>query len=307
MRGYRTDPDFYFGAPGTLVALPWPQGGFLNPVEREVSDFQSGSGNHRVSTLVGTSRIYSITWTALHQETFDKVNRYWLGHQGPGPFAIIDPTRPNLLTPNQSSACGVWRDTTDFTLGGTTQNGTLSANKTTSLIHRSDGTRSLRWLFSGTLVTTPSLLLKPQSSLWPGIPCVAGLPYTLSFWVKPDGVVDSSINVGAHITWYNSAGAVVSTTTLAPAAVTTWTHLSVTGTAPVGAAFGLPAVDMTSSTVTSGGSLYLDEFMYEQDSVVQTWAPGTGVLPVSILGLNEGTSFDALFRVQPSLILREVL
>jgi hypothetical protein len=281
MRGYRTDAPVYFGLPGQLISMPWPRGGMSPPVDREVFDFQSGSGGHRISTLVGTSRSYALTWGALHQSTFDKINAYWVGAMGPGPFCIIDPSRPNLLTVNQAAATAQWNDATDFTLGGV-NHGTLSSNKTTTQIHRTNGVRSLQWLFSGSL------------------------SYTFAFWCKPDGVVDSNITAGSTITWYDVTGAVISTSTLAGVAVTAWTQKVLTAIAPSTAAYGLPAITVTSSTVTSGGSLYVDELVYEQDSVANEWAPGTGVYPVGITNWTEAVPFDALFRVSPVLSLREV-
>lgn len=305
MRGYRTDAPVYFGLPGQLISMPSPRGGMAAPVDREVFDFESGSGGHRISTLVGTSRSYALTWAALHQSTFDKINAYWVGAMGPGPFCIIDPSRPNLLTVNQAAATAQWNDATDFTLGGV-NHGTLSSNKTTTQIHRTYGVRSLQWLFSGSLAATCIVSMSSPYALWPGVPVLPSVSYTFAFWCKPDGVVDSSITAGATITWYDVTGGVISTSTLAGVAVTAWTQKVLTATAPSTAAYGLPAITVTSSTVTSGGSLYVDELVYEQDSVANEWAPGTGVYPVGITNWTEAVPFDALFRVSPVLSLREV-
>lgn len=307
-RGYKTDPPVYFGLPGKLVQLPWPQGGVQAPVDRSIYDFMSGDGNHRVSSLVGTSRGYSLAWNALHQSTYDLLNEHWVGQNGPGPFVLIDPSRPNLLRGNQSGATGEWNDARGFTTGFVTAggNGTLSSNAVAANIHRARGRRSLQWSFSGTLVSTVSIGLDSAFSTWPGIPVLQNAAYSFSFWVKPDGVVDSSIDVGLRLVWYRVDGTVSRTDTVAPATVTAWTQKTTTQTSPADAAYCKPVITATGSTITTGGSLFIDELLFEQDSAVNPWAPGTGVLPVAMLSFPEAIPFDGLFRLQPAMALREV-
>jgi hypothetical protein len=78
-------------------------------------------------------------------------------------------------------------------------------------------------------------------------------------------------------------------------------------TAPAGAAYVKPVWIVTGSTVAAGGSLYIDEIMLEQDNVVNSWAPGTGVKPVEIVSLMDTVPFNARFRVAPVMTLREVV
>jgi len=46
--------------------------------------------------------------------------------------------------------------------------------------------------------------------------------------------------------------------------------------------------------------------MLEQDSVVNAWAPGTGIRPVEITDLNDAVPFEARFRQGLTLNLREL-
>lgn len=282
--------------------MPWPRGGADAPVDRPIYDFVSGSGNHRVSSLVGTSRVYTLNWNLLHQSTFDQINQFYLGLAGAGPFAYIDPSRPNLLSLNQASACSAWNDTTDFGLPGT---GTLSANKVQTNIFRQFGGRSLRWLFAS--ATSASFTLPNPYAGWFGYPVIPGKPYAFSFYATPDGIVDTSISCGAKISWLKADGTTISSTATANSTTTSgsWKPYLASAVAPALAAYVLPSVTVDGTTTAAGGSLYLDAFQLEQDSVQNDWAPGTGLNPVSILSLNEGMPADALMRISPSLVLRE--
>jgi hypothetical protein len=63
---------------------------------------------------------------------------------------------------------------------------------------------------------------------------------------------------------------------------------------------------VTGSTVTVNGSIYIDEPMLEQDTVLNDWAPGTGLRPVEILSLTDSVPFNARFRQGASMVLREL-
>jgi hypothetical protein len=313
VRAARHDPPVYFGVPGSLVTLPWPRSGLAAPYQRQTFDFITGTGNHRVSTLIGGSRLYTINWDALHQSTFDRVNQYWLGTMGPGPFAFIDPSRPNLLTPNQAAACSVWNDTTGIIVVSNLD-GYVSANSNATHIHRVGGTRSIRWHHTNSPAWTPFPQLRfiSEHANWPGFPVMAGLPYTFSVWVKP---VDdpNTVQAAVKLFWMDGAGTDLSNSTSGDITITAgvWTRLSVTGTAPAfstGSFFLQPRIMGVSSTFTAGVSLYLDEPLLEQDTVVNDWAPGSGVPPIGMLDWNEDVPWvDARFRLSPQLIIREVV
>lgn len=312
-RGYNTDPDIYFGLPGSLVRLPWPQGGFSAPVEKQISTFISGGGGYQSSTLVGTSRSYNMQWTALHQTTFDRVNQYWLGARGGGPFALVDPSRPNLFMPNQSAATAVTNDTTGWQTGIPTSSsktqGVLFSNSDASFIHDPMGIRSLRLgSFSLASLDTYCIVIPtPPYYAWPGVPVMTGLPYTATCWCLP---VTVNLTVDVQLQWMDVARVVLSTSALGAAsyAAGAWTQLTVTGTAPAGAAFVLPRVVVTSASVTSANaSLYLDGFQLEQSDTVHDWAPGAGCGAVAMTAWSEDVPFDANFRISPSLQLREVI
>lgn len=306
MRSQRQVPTLYFGKPGKLVSLPWPNNGMDRPYERLTYDFVTGSGNHQVSSLTAGSRPYTINWEALHQDTFTKLEQYRIGANGPGPWVLIDPSAPNLLPPNIGSATGLYSNATQMEqIGGT--NGTQGSNTLAQYVHRTTGYRSMRWRFLETpIVTNPVFGIDPMYRSWFGQPVVAGLPYAFSSWVTVDGIVETNATVSMQLIWLDAAGATLSTSSGGGTAITAWTKLSVIATAPANAAYVKPVWVATGSTLVLNSIIYIDEPLLEQDSVVNDWAPSTGIRPVEIVGLTEAVPFEARFRTPVSMTLREL-
>lgn len=304
VRADRNYPDVYFGRPGSLVKLPYPRGEMDKSFQRQVYDFETATGQHIVSTMVGGSRPYTINWNALHADNHALLEQYWTGMMGQGPWVYIDPSILNMLLPNQASATNLFSDTRNFTANL----GAISSNTVATHIHRAGATRSLRWLFSSAPgVSTPTITLGAPYRSWFGYPVVPGLDYRFSAWLKPDGVVDTSITAAVKLRWLTPTGTDLTLLTSGDTPVTAWQRLSVGGVAPIGAAYVRPTVVLDGSTVAAGGSLYVDELLLEQDTVVNNWASGTGLRPVEILSLTDTIPFNARFRKGVSMTLRELI
>lgn len=302
----RNYPSLYFGKPGALVTLPYTRGDMDRSYDRLTFDFQTGSGQHMVSSLTGGSRPYTLNWNALHVDTYSLIAQYWTGMNGPGPFVLIDPSAPNLMPPNVASATGLMRDATGLSSAGGS-NGAVSSNSTVTQIHRVTGTRSIRWLWATAAATFPVIEVTPLYRSWFGHPVMPGLSYAFSSWMKADGTVDTSITCAMKIEWKDSTGANIgSQISSGDIAIAGWQRVSVIGVAPSTAAYARLIWVATGSTITTGGSLYIDEPMFEQDTVVNDWAPGTGIRPVEMLGLNEPVPFDTRFRRSLTMSLREL-
>lgn len=307
-RGQRQVPNVYFGAPGKLVTLPYPLGSIDRTADRQTYDFVTGSGLHQISQLTESSRAYTLNWNALHQDTFTNLEMYRLGANGPGPFAYIDPSAPNLLPANVAAATGLYSDATDLVTASL--NGTPSSNSDATFIHRTTGYRSIKWTFpelNSDLPATPVMTVRSPFRNWGGIPVMTGLPYVFSSWIRVDGTIETAATIAVKIQWLDSAGAVLGTSSGTDTSITsTWVRLSVTANAPANAAYAVPRWVSDKTTITQNGSFYIDEPLFEQDSVVNNWAPGTGVRPVQMIGLTETVPFEARFRTGIQLGLREM-
>lgn len=313
VRDSRIWPNVYFGKPGALITLPYPRGDIDKTYERQTFDFVTGSGQHMISSSPAGSRPFSLVWNSMHVDNFKLIEQYSTGMMGAGPWTLIDPSARNLLLPNQASATNLYSDASDWKTGNNLiTEGTLLSNTNATFIHRPGATRSIRWQFTtGPISLRPTLVPISPYRNWNSFPVLVGLPYTFSVWICTDGVIDVSIGALMRIRWTNAAGAVVSDSTnpVFPTYATvtgSWVRMSVTGIAPAGAYYGVPGVVVDDTTVTVGSSLYVDEPLFEQDSVLNDWAPGTGLRAVDILSLSETVPFDARWRKGMTLTLREL-
>jgi hypothetical protein len=305
MRSAKISPNLYFGQPGrAMQTLPWPTGGLNRPVERQTFDFLTGSGLHQVSSLSVSSRQYTISWASMHVDTFAKLEQYRIGANGPGPFVLIDPSAPNLVPANVSAVTGVTSlPNPDFSASA----GTLGQNVDTTKIHRTSGYASLRWTFTTTPPGFNTLDISPQFRNWYGHPCIAGLPYTFSSWVTVDGTVETNATVAAKIQWLTATGADAgSEWSSGDTPITGWTQLVASGLAPAGAVYMRPYWVLLGATMAVGGAVFFDEILLEQDTAVNTWAAGSGIRPVEIVELGETVPFDARFRTDVQMVLREL-
>lgn len=305
-RSQRQVPNVYFGKPGALVTLPWPQGGIDPTYDMPSAPFLTAQGMFQVSTLAQATRLYTVTWNGLHQDTYTRIEQYMLGMNGGGPWAFIDPSRANLLQPNQAASGGVFNDARQWaTLTGAANEGAISAS--TTFLFRPGGSRVIRWFFNNVAATAPVLRFTSAYRNWFAVPAVPGLPYTFASRLRADGTVDSNITTGLRLRWLDAAGAQISETSGGDVAVlAAWQRLTVTGTAPANTAYVEPRYVATGSSIIVGASLYIDEPNLEQDSVANDWAPGTGVRPVKIVSMPEQVPFEARMRTGIALTMREI-
>lgn len=288
----------YFGRPGALFEIPHPRGDLDSTRTRPTSVFVTAAGGARTGRTSGGSRQYTLAWEQLWYETYAQLESFHHGHEGPGPFALIDAGRINMLTVNQSSATSHLNDTDNFTVSG-------SGSTITSGTTYDRGPRSLTWNFAFT--ATGSLELDSPAIDWPGVPVVSGVALIFSFTAKGAGT-DAVMSVIPKLEWADVNGAVLSTTSGSTLTTNSsaFQTASVTASPPANAAYVLCQVDVTGQT--AGSILYLDKFQLEAASAVTTWRPGTGVMPVSVVSLVERWPWEApTFRGGPVLILQEVV
>lgn len=232
------------------------------------------------------------TWTASFADTTTIV---------PGTFRVV----AYRLIGNSNSSAVVTFDNLTLTYIDPTS----SLSSSAVLVDR--GPRSLAWTlgsaFTDITGTVATLILDSPSPSWPGIPVITGLPLMFSFTARGGGS-DPIVTLTPQLTWYNSAGVVISTTSGTPVATSSgaWSVVSVTATPPGGAAYVLAKVEFTSGE--SGGSIvYMDRFQMERGSTITTWRPGTGIMPVTIMSLNEQWPWMASdYRENPVMVLQEV-
>jgi hypothetical protein len=298
-----SDENIYFGTPGALITLPHPRGGMESTRQRATQTFPLGSGETRTRKGLQGSRQFALAWERLTFDTFETLRAYDQGHMGPGPFAILDPGRRNMLTANQSGSTSLTNDTENFSIAGSGCTIASSATLTTGV------PRSLAWSFNFSSPSSGAAILTLDSPYggWPGVPVVASRALAFSFLARGGGA-DAIVSYLAEMLWYDATSTLLSTST--GSVVTTssgaWTEGLVTATAPSTAAYVLPRVHYQSGA-TAGSIGYFSSFQLEEGTVRGTWRPGTGVLPVTVVGLREAWPWLYPLEVRdgPALVLRE--
>lgn len=307
LRAEKQVPNIYFGRPGSLVSFPWTKNDVSKTYERQTYDFLTGSGNHQVSQTVSGSRLYGLQWEALHYDNFAKLEQFYVGAMGSGPFVLVDPSVANLLPANAAAAGCLSRNIRGILTTGGTSNGTLSHQTDPAFVHRVGAPGSFRWLFTVTAATTPTLSFVPNFRGWWGIPSIPSQAYTFSVWARADGTIDSAIDLGLSITFRKVDGTTSTTTSSGNVTLTaTWQRVTFTATAPSDGAYVHPSINALGSSITTGASIYLDEPQLEYGATVNDWAPATGVKPVQVMALADVVPFSAFMRRDVQLQLREL-
>src|SRR6188768_1662033 len=112
------DTRIYFGRPGLLAAIRSPKGTVAATRQRRVSTFELGVGGTAVDQMVGGARTYVISYEQLTRADWNTLEAFAQGHEGPGPFAFLDPGQRNMLPANMSGATSVTNDTDNFSIAG---------------------------------------------------------------------------------------------------------------------------------------------------------------------------------------------
>jgi hypothetical protein len=296
------DTRLYFGLPGSVQEIWCPFGDVSGTRIRPTSTFQAAGGGTRVQRdRIGT-RQYALNYGGLSDDAFRYLEAFDQGHMGSGPFVYLDPSRRNLLTVNQSSGTADSGSADGFVfVGGSGQSfGSSPLNAV--------GPRSMLWTSTATAPATAQMRMASPSRDWPGWPVIPR-PYSFGFWVTGAGA-DAIVDFTVKIDWVDVSGVLVSTSTSAGYTSSTTRQLMKleNATPPAGAAFMQPYFAATGATISTGTLLYFTGGQLNEGATLDPrWSPGTGILPVAVMGLQDTwASRVPDFHKSPMLILQEV-
>lgn len=238
---------FYLGKVGTMVALPDPLPGASNPATRESTTRPTIGGGRIVSFSPAPGRrTWDMQWQHLDPDQAAYLEAFFVGANGPGPFALLDTARRNHLSAGQSSATSVDADVSAFTVDASE-----GLSSTADMYQR--GPRSLRWTLPST-VTSGVLVVDPPTGLV-GFPTPSGLPWTFSGSLYVAGEA-ASVTVTPVLSWRRSDGSEVSTTSGTPVVVAgAWSSFSVSLSGPPAGAVALvPQLRVTPGVIATGAA-----------------------------------------------------
>jgi len=101
------DARLYLGRPGALAAIRSPRGTIESTRQRRTSVFELGVGGVAVDQMIGGARTYTINYEQLTYADYTTLAAYAEGHEGPGPFVLLDPGQRNMLPANVAAATSV--------------------------------------------------------------------------------------------------------------------------------------------------------------------------------------------------------
>lgn len=327
----------YIGRPGRLVAIPSPLRGLSATRERPITVHRGPNGARRVDRGSGR-RTYTMSWPYLSHDLLSAVEVFAQGHAGPGPYALLDPTRRNHLSVYQSSGGSNTVDGPGFTVAGGE-----TVEPQSDVAYR--GPAAFRW----TLPTpvTSGILSLDGPSIYRGFPWPDNEPAVFTARVSGGGA-DPAATVTPVLSWQAADGFEVSATLGAEAttAAGVWTQVSVSRTAPPpGAVYLVPQLRITPGSVDAGSSgvgstsqrtprlahtrgmdarlflprsgdpvmvtdwvfgsdaaVYVDELQLSMSTSVLPWAAGTGVPIVSWTALPDVYTLATVHAVQATLM-----
>lgn len=274
------DTRLYFGRPGRLATIRSPKGTVAATRQRRVSTFELGVGGTAVDQMVGGARTYVISYESLTRTDWNTLEAFAQGHEGPGPFALLDPGQRNMLPANMSAATSVTNDTDNFSIAGS---GCTIASDST---YDDAGPRTLAWTMtnasagvSGTAALTPDW---PSSVFRYGVPAVVGRSLCFSCYVRGGGA-DPTVRLTPQLIYRDATGAVLSTTSGTPVTTSSsaFTQMLVTAAAPASAAYA----DWKIAAPIGQATIYDD---FESGSVAD-WTGGNATFVSSTAQAHAGT------------------
>ena len=271
--------QWFLGPPGGLVAIPNPYRDVDRTRAKRAGVHELLGGGAVVDRWGGTRR-YTLRWPAI---TDDQLSVLEYLFEMPGPMVLVDPSRTNLLTANQSHGTDALRSTEGFLVR--TQ-GTLSSSGT---FFRS-GQRSCAWATGSNLSATDrGFTLRSSTtvgSTW--CPVLPSTAYTVSAYMR----TSSAVSMKAGMEWYDAAGAIIGSAVFGSGVALSTSNINTrvthTATSPSTAVYMVPLF-LNSTSPGTTLTVYLDEAQAEQASAVTAWVLGTGVPRVSLLELPSTT------------------
>ncbi|MCA1570794.1 MAG: hypothetical protein LC798_10855 [Chloroflexi bacterium] len=281
--------DYRLGPVGNLIRLPLPQRGIdgTRVMVGGTHDLLSGG---RTFDQAGKRRDYSLEFRYLDPADYAILEALYEGVYGPGPYALIDPSRINLLTANQSTATETLGDTTGLTPSA----GAVVASST---VMPRTGTRSLLWTHPGGAASGVSNVAAAFGAVGvtgtpaTDVPVFGSTAYTGHLWARIAGA-GAALTLYAYIRYYTAAGVFVADHFGNVPSVTNaaWVQLYAGQVAaPATAAIARLSFGNSGAIPSGHPGVYVADLQFEQGALISTWRPGTGVPRVHFAALTDST------------------
>jgi hypothetical protein len=293
------------GKPGTFVTLPVPTGQVAAPPDLGEAVHELLDGNAAVDYAAGDVKTrWSFEWEGVTPDEAGVLRAFFTRQRGRGPWVMYLPElRHNVLAPNVASTSGPLGTTAGWGITASVGEA-LVAQPASAGFGRTPFESTLEWSLPAA-VTGGILRVDSPAVDYFGYPVASGQVWSFAAWLRSSTPgADTAFNGRAGLTWYDSTGAVLSSTIPSYAAITTTYGLKTVAaaTAPASACYVRPYLQIDPTTVSGTAVVRVSGAHLEMASSVLSVLPGDGLSRVSVLApgrdfpVAEWSSIKAQFQ-----------
>lgn len=288
-----------------MVELPPNGQGVSSPWSDADTEHTLASGGTAVTHMPQVRRRYPITWPVLTPAQASIVLGFKVRSFGSGPFALIDPSWPNLLTLDASLSGARLGAKVPWLSSGATEAAAALADDVAAPVIGAAGACQVAGTTGGTLTIGKAGTDGPDADPASAIPYVADLAYTISVYTKADAA--ASIKLRALGVDGDGTGTVIASKEASVAFGTAWARVSLSIAADdLGAArYLVPQLKFTEDILGDTNLAYVSAPQVNAGGSAEDWCIGNGcprVLPVG----DAGHSADTTSTHSAALTLAEV-
>jgi hypothetical protein len=265
---------WWLGPAGALTQFvePSPGAAFVRARRRAVHR-PAGRGGQATVDDSGRWGMVKLSWSESDVLTADEMSVLESLYESGGPYRLIDGSRRNYLTANQSEGTDPLHDATGFS--AFTQGTVLS-----STAQARTGQRSLAWntvtalgsTGRGVRLMTDATAATPDGT-WAA--CLPSTSYVASAYLRTSAAV--SMQIGINYYDNSTPPVLLSSPSGSGVALSTsiWTRIQFAATSDATAAYAIPKV-LNTTTTGAAITVYLDDAQLEEGTVATAQVTGIG-------------------------------
>lgn len=267
--------DWWLGTPGAMLKIRAPRRDLPLVPEQQVADHVSLDNVHTTDRMGRPRHKVALSYEWISTDEADLIDGLYLA--GRQPLILLHPEWRNLTTTNGSTGTAQLRTTDGFEQTSGSISSVSIAATPVSGVPRLE--RALSWLL-GTGISGQSLS-HPETAhiLTKAVPVLLGFPYCASAYVAVTAG-SASTQARSEIRWYDSAGAIISTTQGSLATLTSapaWQRVQAAAAPPATAVYAEMAVS-TPTNLGAPSTMLVTGLQLEYGATASTWTHGRGVL-----------------------------
>lgn len=275
--------QFFLGNPPNMLQMLIPDSSYTTALDAAIVDHLLVGGGHGIQRAGKVRRRYGLVYSARTIENADQITSIYYGMLGPAPYFFIDPMWRNVLQPHVSSCARRLLNTAGLvpTVGTVAYGSAVAPPAAASGVP--SGVQTWTGAGNGSLLyinAASAGVLEPSAP-----PCQLNLlPLAAGLSLR---TASSTANVSVQLYFNDASGALLATTTLATATLTTtWQRISgsmlASAIPSTAVTFGIRLLCNTAAAPAISLSAVLAQYATPGTSGLPAWVLGVGVPKVSV-------------------------